>query len=181
MVPSARRGDLTVDDLPLPDRQQAEPAYEELNQKWEEAVQVAGKGGKQPRLLKVRGWEGGGRGGAAAPTPKPLLHSRAGRRAASVHHCSLLPICALSLSPAHSTPAGLPPQVLWKTYGRDLMIAGVFKLLWSVFVIMGGERAVVRGRRSVRSPLPHLPHCTTAPASHPARLPAGHCTSLPEA
>lgn len=47
--------------------------------------------------------------------------------------------CATSASLQHSLP--LPaPQVLWKTYGRDLMIAGVFKLLWSVFVILGGER-----------------------------------------
>jgi hypothetical protein len=29
--------------------------------------------------------------------------------------------------------------VLIKTYGRDVFKAGVFKLLWSVFVIMGGE------------------------------------------
>lgn len=29
--------------------------------------------------------------------------------------------------------------MLRKTYGRDLMIAGIFKLCWTVFVIMGGE------------------------------------------
>jgi hypothetical protein len=28
-------------------------------------------------------------------------------------------------------------QVLFKTYGKDLMIAGIFKLLWSCFVILG--------------------------------------------
>lgn len=35
----------------------------------------------------------------------------------------------------------MPPilvQVLWKTYGKDIMKAGAFKLLWSVLVIMGG-------------------------------------------
>jgi hypothetical protein len=30
--------------------------------------------------------------------------------------------------------------VLIKTYGRDILKAGIFKLLWSVFVIMGGEQ-----------------------------------------
>lgn len=28
-------------------------------------------------------------------------------------------------------------KVLWKTYGRDILLAGIFKLMWSVFVIMG--------------------------------------------
>ncbi|KAL4427322.1 hypothetical protein ABPG77_003231 [Micractinium sp. CCAP 211/92] len=80
IVPAARRGEVAVEDLPLPERQQAEPAYEELNTKWEAAVASANKeGANPPKLLKV----------------------------------------------------------LWKTYGRDLMIAGVFKLLWSVFVILG--------------------------------------------
>jgi hypothetical protein len=27
-------------------------------------------------------------------------------------------------------------QVLWATFGRDIIKAGVFKFLWSVFVIM---------------------------------------------
>lgn len=57
---------------------------------------------------------------------------------------SLLPHCAPCLSP----PATASPrccralanlQVLWKTYGKDLMLAGFFKLMWTVFVIMGGE------------------------------------------
>ena len=28
--------------------------------------------------------------------------------------------------------------MLWRTYGKDILIAGIFKLLWSVFVILGG-------------------------------------------
>lgn len=43
--------------------------------------------------------------------------------------------CCCALSPAPSSLA----QVLFKCYGKDLMIAGFFKLLWSVFVILGGE------------------------------------------
>lgn len=38
------------------------------------------------------------------------------------------------LPPCHTD---LPPQVLRKTYGGDLFKAGVFKLMWTVFVIMG--------------------------------------------
>nr|AXF41555.1 HLA3 protein [Chlorella sp. ArM0029B] len=79
VVPAARKGTLTVDDLPLPDAQQAEPAYNELRTNWENAVAASGKDGKQPKLLKV----------------------------------------------------------LLKTYGRDLLLAGIFKLMWSVFVILG--------------------------------------------
>lgn len=37
-------------------------------------------------------------------------------------------------------------QVLSKTYGKELLMAGVFKLLWSVFVIMGGESVRVFGQ-----------------------------------
>ena len=45
-------------DLPLPEAQQAEPCYEELNTNWEAAVQEAKKAGKEPKLMKVGGAAG---------------------------------------------------------------------------------------------------------------------------
>lgn len=54
MVPRARRGEVTVEELPLPSTQQAEPAFEELSAKWETAVLESAKSGKKPSLLKVR-------------------------------------------------------------------------------------------------------------------------------
>lgn len=54
IVPAARRGEVEVEDLPLPSNQQAEPAYEELSRNWETAVLEGAKSGKQPSLLKVR-------------------------------------------------------------------------------------------------------------------------------
>lgn len=83
IVPAARRGEVAVEDLPLPERQQAEPAYEELNTKWEAAVAAANKeGDKPPKLLKVR-WEqqacvcgaGGGDSMAGSSGGEPY-HSR---------------------------------------------------------------------------------------------------------
>ncbi len=51
-------------------------------------------------------------------------------------------------------PPTLPPptahrrlQVLWRTYGKDLLIAGIWKLLWSLFVIMGGAPAAACAAR----------------------------------
>lgn len=32
-----------------------------------------------------------------------------------------------------------PKKVLIKTYGRDMVHSGVYKLMWSVFLVMGGE------------------------------------------
>ncbi len=54
MVPAARKGKVTVDELPLPEQQQAEPAYEEFNKNWEDAVAEAKTNGTQPKLMKVR-------------------------------------------------------------------------------------------------------------------------------
>lgn len=48
VVPAARRGEVEVSDLPLPSNQQAEPAFEELDKNWNEAV-AAGN----PKLMKV--------------------------------------------------------------------------------------------------------------------------------
>jgi ABC-type multidrug transport system fused ATPase/permease subunit len=79
VVPAARRGEVTVEELPLPKAQQAEPCYQELTANWEKAVLESSKSGKQPSLRKV----------------------------------------------------------LWRTYGKDLMLAGFFKFMWSVFVILG--------------------------------------------
>lgn len=65
-----------MEDLPLPERQQAEPAYEELNTKWEAAVAVSNKeGAKPPKLLKVRQrgvhWAAGGGGGVGSGRGEP--------------------------------------------------------------------------------------------------------------
>ena len=54
VVPAARKGNVGAEDLPLPEEQQAEVAYEEFNRSWEEAVAEAKTSGKQPRLRKVR-------------------------------------------------------------------------------------------------------------------------------
>ena len=54
IVPAARRGEVAVEDLPLPSAQQAEPAYAELNKNWSNAVTEAQAAGKEPKLLKVR-------------------------------------------------------------------------------------------------------------------------------
>jgi hypothetical protein len=48
VVPAARRGEVEVSDLPLPSNQQAEPAFEEFDKNWNEAV-AAGN----PKLMKV--------------------------------------------------------------------------------------------------------------------------------
>lgn len=49
IVPAARRGEVDVSDLPLPSEQQAEPAFQEFDRNWDEAV-AAG----DPKLMKVR-------------------------------------------------------------------------------------------------------------------------------
>jgi hypothetical protein len=36
-------------------------------------------------------------------------------------------------------------QVLWKTFGREILMSGLFKLLWSVFVIMVRRRVQAFG------------------------------------
>jgi hypothetical protein len=48
IVPAARRGEVEVSDLPLPSNQQAEPAFQEFDKNWDEAV-AAG----EPKLMKV--------------------------------------------------------------------------------------------------------------------------------
>ncbi len=49
VVPAARRGDITVDELPLPHEQQSEPAFEEFDRNWEQAK----KENSKPKLMKV--------------------------------------------------------------------------------------------------------------------------------
>lgn len=71
-------------------------------------------------------------------------------------------------------------QVLWKTYGRDLMIAGLFKLMWSVFVILGGERPLHLHHpalRAVRRRCQAAGACQQAAASDTARLHLHHLSS----
>jgi hypothetical protein len=78
------------------------------------------------------------------------------------------------------TPLPPVPQVLIKTYGPDLFRAGIFKLLWTCFLIMGGEhralgshaarRLAGRGRTlpRVHAASPgHAPCCPCAPPSAP--------------
>ncbi|KAI8468106.1 MAG: hypothetical protein J3K34DRAFT_479395 [Monoraphidium minutum] len=79
IVPFARKGDIEVEELPLPPEQLAEPAVEEFTANWEAHVAEAKRKGVEPKLMKV----------------------------------------------------------LIKTYGAELFKAGVFKLLWTVFLIMG--------------------------------------------
>ena len=150
-------------DLPLPEAQQAEPCYEELNTNWEAAVQEAKKAGKEPKLMKVGG-AAGWRRRAAAPSARKrynlccclrqLLRRKTHQHPAWLHEsgvcCSAFVLavgnvpCAQPLQHAPSSAAAAPPgphlpQVLWKTYGKDIVLAGIFKLMWSVFVILGGE------------------------------------------
>ena len=54
IVPAARRGEVTVDELPLPADQHAEPAFAVLSKNWEEATLAGAKSGQSPKLLKVR-------------------------------------------------------------------------------------------------------------------------------
>lgn len=42
-----------MEQLPLPEDQQAEPAFEQFSAKWEEAVSNAKTTGKPPKLMKV--------------------------------------------------------------------------------------------------------------------------------
>lgn len=70
---------------------------------------------------------------------------------------SLLPPCAPCLSPPGtalpSAAAALANlQVLWKTYGKELMLAGFFKLMWTVFVIMGGEGRMAQHQPAMLHP-----------------------------
>jgi hypothetical protein len=69
-VPAARRGDVTVEQLPLPQKQHAEPAYEEFQAAWDKATAEAEAKGEHPKLLRVRG-DAGARAAGAAPTYNP--------------------------------------------------------------------------------------------------------------
>ncbi|GBF87685.1 hypothetical protein Rsub_00396 [Raphidocelis subcapitata] len=79
IVPAARRGEIGVEHLPLPEEQHAEPAFDEFAAAWDEALAEAKANGTKPKLMKV----------------------------------------------------------LIKTYGSDLLKAGIFKLLWTMFLIIG--------------------------------------------
>jgi hypothetical protein len=50
-VPAARRGEVDVQDLPLPSNQHAEASFEEFDKNWNEATS---KTGDKPSLMKVR-------------------------------------------------------------------------------------------------------------------------------
>lgn len=63
----------------------------------------------------------------------------------------------------HTCCRVLNVQVLWKTYGRELLLAGVFKLMWSVFVILGGElHSHTQPRQLAGAPAPHMHLARTA-------------------
>lgn len=53
VVPPARRGELAVEDLPLPEKQQADPAYAEFIKNWDAAVAKGKASGKPPTLMRV--------------------------------------------------------------------------------------------------------------------------------
>jgi hypothetical protein len=53
IVPAAKKGNLTVEELPLPSPQRAEVAVEEFMKNWEAALVDSKSTGKQPKLLKV--------------------------------------------------------------------------------------------------------------------------------
>ena len=163
VVPAARRGEVEVSDLPLPSNQQAEPAFEEFDKNWNEAV-AAGN----PKLMKVnvqrladglpalRWWTFGTACALLQPSKKldlvvaPVADSFA--IVSLMFHCDFIRCGRMFLGNAAplaiclycstvcplSQPCMFSSQVLTKTYGRDVFRAGVFKLLWSVFVIMGG-------------------------------------------
>lgn len=67
-MPRARKGQLEVEDLPLPKAQRAEPAYEEFTANWEAEVEAAAKAGTPPKLMRVGG--GAERGGVGWPVAK---------------------------------------------------------------------------------------------------------------
>lgn len=79
IVPAARKGDVTVQDLPLPRDQMSQEAYDLFNTNWEEHVAQAKADGVEPSLKKV----------------------------------------------------------LLKTYGKEMLRSGVFKMFWTIFLIMG--------------------------------------------
>lgn len=107
MVPAARKGKVEVSDLPLPADQQAEACYEELNTNWEVAVQEAKKGGKEPKLMRVRRR-------TPPPTPKCYnLHQGFVMRRAVPHlHPQPLPPARSSFRPLMDglRPACFPPS-----------------------------------------------------------------------
>lgn len=165
----ARKGDVELESLPLPEEQTSDVAYAAFQKNW----QAAQKDGK-PNLRQVRGLpcclrKPSRAGWLLLPTPccccpaaplsgvlypEPCLFHPCiaiGR----IHTCCcctctpppllphphvptppLLSLPCSSLSPSPS-PLASPKQVLWQTFGHDLMLAGLFKLLWSVCVIMG--------------------------------------------
>lgn len=55
IVPYARRGEVAVDQLPLPRAQHAEPAFDEFSRNWDAACAEAHKTGESPKLMKVIG------------------------------------------------------------------------------------------------------------------------------
>lgn len=61
--------------------------------------------------------------------------------------------------------------MLIKTYGRDILKAGIFKLLWSVFVIMGGDQHYA-ARCTLRMDLVNWAHTVLAHAHCSTALPA---------
>lgn len=53
IVPLARKGKITVDELPLPSDKLAEQCYAQFNANWEAALAANKDSSKSPSLLKV--------------------------------------------------------------------------------------------------------------------------------
>jgi hypothetical protein len=67
-----------VEQLPLPAEQQAEPAFDEFQANWEQAVADAKAKGQPPRLMKVNGAAGASRGSRTQRPRAPPLAQGAG-------------------------------------------------------------------------------------------------------
>lgn len=92
VVPAARKGKLSVEQLPLPEAQQAEPAFEEFDAKWEEAVAESKATGKPPSLMRV-----------SAPPGQQAWRAGCRRSTSPTPH--------LSSPPPSTTPPPAPPPI----------------------------------------------------------------------
>ena len=113
----ARSGTIAAEQLPLPEDQAAEKAFADFEKNWNGALlelkdeKDADGSLRQPSLLKV------------------------------TSHSQIHPVLQTSLD-SHTNPTtpffdpAAPLQVLIRTYGKSILLAGFYKLLWSIFVIM---------------------------------------------
>lgn len=90
------------------------------------------------------------------PVPPPAQASHDAPHPAC-HTLTAASLCTLPVAAGHRLTkrcchALANLQVLWKTYGKDLMLAGFFKLMWTVFVIMGGEGRMAQQQPAMLHP-----------------------------